>query len=218
MLNKLLLMIMGVALLFAVVIGIVTGQAYTTVTAEPNVMDHFSVAVWDLDTTPTLLETMQKELPNSNHIIRAKSAGEMGYTFKNNRQYVEVLEVFQGEGIEVGDKIAVTKLSWNFYFDEMTAEVYFINIMLPENEYLIFLEEKLETIDRKEINIYLLAEWIIPPIFNYQDKENIVTPTPYDERYVPYDMVRDNEFFVRSEEALEALMEWKHGILAQYPR
>lgn len=211
-------MIMGVALIFAIVIGIVTGQAYTTVTAEPNVMDHFSVAVWDLDTTPTLLETMQKELPNSNHIIRAKSAGEMGYTFKNNRQYVEVLEVFQGEGIEVGDKIAVTTTSWFFIFDEMWANTSFINIMQPENEYLIFLEEKLETVDRKESNIYLLPEWIIPPIFNYQDKENIVTPTPYDERYVPYDMVRDNEYFVRSEEALEALMEWKHGILAQYPR
>lgn len=218
MFNKGLSLIMIMALVLAVAIGLFFQQTYTNVTAEENVMENFSVALWDVEMSPTLIEVMKEDLPNSNLIIRAKSEGKMGYTFKNNKQYVEVLEVYQGDELKAGDQIAVTSHWWLFFFENMSANMGFINVMQPDNEYLIFLEGKLETDDPKEDNIYLLPDLIVNPIFNYQDKKHTIVEVPLDYTYVPYTKVKDNEFFVTSEEALKALMEVKHEFLQKYPR
>lgn len=209
------------ALVIAIIVGVIFRQTYTNVTAEPNVLDNFSVALWDFDmVSPDFLQLIGENLSSSNLIIRAKSDGEMKYSFKNNKQYIEVIEVYKGDELNAGDQIAVTSHSWLFFFDEMRANVGFVNVMQPGHEYLIFLDQQLETLETEKDTIYLLQESIISPIFNYEDQGNdkiISIDDPYD-RYVPYEEVKDNEFFVSSEEALEALMELKHELLEQYSK
>ncbi|MGG0717216.1 hypothetical protein ABE096_06400 [Robertmurraya massiliosenegalensis] len=216
--NKLLSLTMLTALIVAVLLGLFFRQTYTNVTATSNVIDNFSVALWDVDMSPTLVQTMREDLPNSNFIVRVKSNGQMDYTFKNNKQYVEVLEVFQGDGLQLGDQIAITLLDWMLFFDDMTANLNFVNLMHPGQEYLIFLERKLDTLDSNENNIYLLPGLIIPPIFNYEDKEHSIFQVSEDDRYVPYVKVKDNEFFVSSEKSLDMLLELKHELLQKYPK
>ena len=219
MLNKILSAVMITAIIVAIIIGLFFRQTYTNITAEPNFMEnHFSVALWDLDMSPSLIDTMRNDLPNSNLIIRAKSEGPMDYTFKNNKQHIEVVEVYQGDDVDVGDQIAITLEGWMFFFDDMTANLNFVNVMQPDHEYLIFLDQKIDSPDPKENNIYSLGQLIIPGIFNYEDQNHTIINVPEDYPYVPYREVKDNEFFISSEKALEALMELKHEFLQQYPR
>ncbi|WP_157065217.1 hypothetical protein [Amphibacillus sediminis] len=217
MLNKILLSLLGGAIVVAAGTGIFFRQTYTNVTAEANPLEHFSVALWDFDMSPNLIESMRKELPKSKSIIRVSANGAMDYTFKNNIQFVEIEEVYRSSELKRGDQIGVMSTDWCLFFDNMSANLNFINVMQPGEEYLIFLDEQLETLDPEE-KIYLLPEFIIPPIFNYQDKDHTILSVTEDDRYVPYVSVKDNEFFVSSDEALAALMALKHELLEQYPK
>lgn len=210
---------MAISLVIATIIGLFSQQTYTNVIAETNFMEnHFSVALWDLDMSPTLVQAMRDDLPNSNLIIRAKSRGQIDYSFKSYKQYVEILEIYQGEGLNVGEQVAITTPDWRLFFDDMTANLNFINFMQTDEEYLIFLDVEINTLNPKDCNIYLLPGLIIPPIFNYQDKGDTVIKVPENNRYVPYEKVKNNEFFVSSEEALKELTVLKHELLHKYPR
>lgn len=216
MLNKILSALIIIGLITAIAVGLFYRQSYTNITAEAQFMEnHFEVALWNLDIAPTLPETMVSELPNSEIVIRAKSLGNK-FTFKNILQQVEVQEVYQGEGLEKGDTISVTNVGWGLFFDDMTANLNFVNLMQPGEGYLIFLDGKLENPEGD--NIYMLPDLIIPPIFNYEDQEHVILNVPEDNPYVPYEKVRNNEFFVSSEESLEALLEAKHALLEKYPK
>ncbi|WP_078553744.1 hypothetical protein [Bacillus alkalicellulosilyticus] len=217
MLNKTLFTIMTIALVIAVVVGVFFRQTYTNVTADSNGMENFSVALWDFDISPSLIEAMREDLPESNFIIRAKSDGEKEFTFRNNTQFVEILEVYRGEGLDIGERIGITSHRWLFFFDDMTANVSFINVMQPGEEYLIFLEEEIDLVQKKD-RLFVVPELIVSPIFNYEDKSHTIINVPEENRYVPYKDVKGNEFFVSSEEALEALMDVKHELLERYPR
>lgn len=101
-----------------------------------------------------------------------------------------------------------------FFGEDMSAELHFVNVMEPDDEYLIFL-------DRKEDlkKIYILIEDTFSPIFNYEDKEHvIISDVPENNTYVSYNEVKNNEFFVRREETLEAILEAKHQLLKMYPK
>ncbi len=217
MLNKILSLIIVLSVIIAIVIGLIFRPSYTNLTAESDVYSSFSVALWDLEMSPDIVEAMSRELPNSNLILRVKSNGKMGYTFKNNKQYVEVLEIYQGNGLEIGDQIAISSMNWLFFFDDMTANMGFINIMQPENEYLVFLERKIKTLESNE-EIYLIPDFILAPIYNYEDQENKIIHVQEDNRYVPYNEVRNNEFHVSSESALNSLTDLKQKLIKEYPR
>lgn len=198
-------------------IGLFFRQTYTDVSANENMLEQFTVALWDLDLSPTLIDTMRQVLPDSPIIIRAKSDGRTHYTFKNFYQNVIVEEVYQGKDIAVGDQISIMDFSWYVVFDNMSINASFINLMQSNEEYLIFLEKKLDTIHPDD-QIYLTNDLIMPPIFNYEDKEHEILSVTDEDLYVPYSSVKYNEFFVSSEEALIELMVLKHELLAQYPR
>ena len=218
MFNKISSIIVVVSLFIAITIGIIFRQTYTNITAQPNPLENFSVALFDTDMGPeNLMDIMRDELPDSNMIIRAKSFGEIDFRFKRNNQLIEVLEVYKGDELEVGDEIWVTASSWGLFFDDMTANLTFVNVMKPDQEYLIFLDEKVETMDDEEV-VYSIPSFIIPPIFSYSDHDNKILNVSENNRYVPYKEVKDNEFFVSSKEALEGILSLKDEMLELYPR
>lgn len=217
MLNKILSVLTIMGLIIAIVIGIYFRQSYTNITAEANFLEkHFNIAVLENDVYPELAQDMKKELPNSNMIIRAKSLGSH-FKFKCYLQYVEVLDVYKGEELKKGDKIAVGyEERWTLYYENMQANLNYINLMQPGEDYLIFLDRKLE--NPFENNIYLVKDFLVPPIFNYQDKENVIISNVPEDNLIPYEKVKNNEFFVSSNETLQSLMETKHELLKKYSK
>src|SRR5690625_1318372 len=218
MMNRFLAIIMGVLVVGAMIVGIIYRSTYTNITEEPDFMEkYFSVALYDFDMSPQLFERMGEELPNSPIIVRVKSDGTRDFEFKSIKQNVEVLEVYRGDELTVGDEIAVRMRGGFLVFENMSANVHFVNFMQDGDEYLLFLEGKFESPDPKEDNHYIFSDLIIPGIFNYEDKDHTIIETSQGDRYVPYKEVKDNEFFVSSEEVLDELMKLKHDLLKQYP-
>ena len=66
---------------------------------------------------------------------------------------------------------------------------------------------------------YQVMPTLITPIFGYEDRENVIIDIPQGtSTYVQYSLVRENEFFVTSKQALTTLIEMKHRFLNTYPK
>ena len=178
---------------------------------------------------PTMAEQALKELPESPIIIRATAMAEKDYLFSLNLQKVSVQQVYRGEGIEPGDEVQIalnTKFTINaqtiegMVADEKIAELHFVNEMEEGKDYLIFLEKKIDPLDKREQQaIYRVVESVITPVFGYEERENkIVDVSESISTYTDYKLVKDNEFFVTSQKTLDGFMELKKQLLAQFPK
>lgn len=178
---------------------------------------------------PTMAEQALKELPESPIIIRATAMAEKDYLFSLNLQKVSVQQVYRGEGIEPGDEVQIalnTKFTINaqtiegMVADEKIAELHFVNEMEEGKDYLIFLEKKIDPLDKREQQaIYRVVESVITPVFGYEERENkIVDVSESISTYIDYELVKDNEFFITSQKTLDEFMELKKQLLAQFPK
>ena len=99
---------------------------------------------------------------------------------------------------------------------------YFIILIFIYQEYLIFLEKKINHLSFYNTNAkdtYQVMPTLITPIFGYEDRENVIIDIPQGtSTYVQYSLVRENEFFVTSKQALTTLIEMKHRFLNTYSK
>lgn len=209
--------------------GLCQKQTYTNLLSQPEALNMLRVAEFPEALVPTMAEQALKELPESPIIIRATAMAEKDYLFSLNLQKVSVQQVYRGEGIEPGDEVQIalnTKFTINaqtiegMVADEKIAELHFVNEMEKGKDYLIFLEKKIDPLDKREQQaIYRVVESVITPVFGYEERENkIVDVSESISTYIDYKLVKDNEFFVTSQKTLDGFMELKKQLLAQFPK
>lgn len=209
--------------------GLCQKQTYTNLLSQPEALNMLRVAEFPEALVPTMAEQALKELPESPIIIRATAMAEKDYLFSLNLQKVSVQQVYRGEGIEPGDEVQIalnTKFTINaqtiegMVADEKIAELHFVNEMEEGKDYLIFLEKKIDPLDkRKQQAIYRVVESVITPVFGYEERENkIVDVSKSISTYIDYELVKDNEFFITSQKTLDEFMELKKQLLAQFPK
>lgn len=209
--------------------GLCQKQTYTDLLSQPEALNMLRVAEFPEALVPTVAEQALKELPESPIIIRATAMAEKDYLFSLNLQKVSVQQVYRGEGIEPGDEVQIalnTKFTINaqtiegMVADEKIAELHFVNEMEEGKDYLIFLEKKIDPLDKREQRaIYRVVESVITPVFGYEERENkIVDVSESISTYIDYKLVKDNEFFVTSQKTLDGFMELKKQLLAQFPK
>ena len=209
--------------------GLCQKQTYTNLLSQPEALNMLRVAEFPEALVPTMAELALKELPESPIIIRATAMAEKDYLFSLNLQKVSVQQVYRGEGIEPGDEVQIalnTKFTINaqtiegMVADEKIAELHFVNEMEEGKDYLIFLEKKIDPLDKREQQaIYRVVESVITPVFGYEERENkIVDVSKSISTYIDYELVKDNEFFVTSQKTLDGFMELKKQLLAQFPK
>lgn len=209
--------------------GLCQKQTYTNLLSQPEALNMLRVAEFPEALVPTMAEQALKELPESPIIIRATAMAEKDYLFSLNLQKVSVQQVYRGEGIEPGDEVQIalnTKFTINaqtiegMVADEKIAELHFVNEMEEGKDYLIFLEKKIDPLDKREQQaIYRVVESVITPVFGYEERENkIVDVSKSISTYIDYELVKDNEFFITSQKTLDEFMELKKQLLAQFPK
>ncbi|GMQ57177.1 hypothetical protein AN1V17_15720 [Vallitalea sediminicola] len=216
MMKKVIVGIYVTVFIAAVIIGILNKQTYTNITNMDNAMDNFSVAVLNNELVLNTIDRMEEDLPNANIILKVKAEGEVENMFKLYKQRVIVEEVYNGDDIKKGDMIFIMAGHWRYYFDDMSANMGFTNLLEKDDEYLIFIKEKVNSLDINDDNIYCLVDTIINPVFNYEDKENVIVETSKDNYYVSYSEVSKNEFFVNSQDSLNKLEALKHRLIKDY--
>ena len=88
--------------------------------------------------------------------------------------------------------------------------------MVPGKEYLVFLSGKAENLDGAEDIYRVYDESFISPVFSYDTYENVIAPVKGESTYVPYESVKNNEFFGCTEKTLESMNQIKEKMLAMY--
>lgn len=148
-------------------------------------------------------------------VLKVVPLEEPKFDFQATTQKVKVEEIFKGEGVNVGDEILITLMSWHYFNEKESMNLFFVNFMKIGDEYMIFIDEKIETEIYEDV-IYQIGGFAITPVFNYKNVENKVIETTLDEPFVKYGEVRDNEFFCSNEETLAALKKFKYEMMSQF--
>lgn len=128
-------------------------------------------------------------------VLQVAPVGGIEAVFKTLRQPVEIVHILKGSDLideTIGEQIYITRASWCLFFDDMTANLGFVNTMRHGQYYLIFLEGKVELPEAQKLptNIYYLCNTIVTPVFSYTEGEDVVIPIDTVPTYVPYQRER----------------------------
>lgn len=197
--------------------GFVKRQSYTDIREEENYFDQLLVAELPEELTSLQCERMAGELPDAPYILRVRVLGEIEFLFRTSRQRVCVEEVYAGEDIKAGDEICLTGARFARVGEWLTAECDFVHIPRIGYEYLVFLGEQLDTLT-EPIPVYgLYYVGVIAPVFCYEDFPHTIWPTGEKNTYVPYQELKENEFFAETEESFQEWEALKRKLLEAYP-
>jgi len=194
-------------------------SSYTDISQNANYLDSLSVAELSANWAEAACAQMAEDLPDAKIILRVKATEDIENLFQICRQKVCVQQVFTGEEISVGTEMYLISSRWKLILNKrhQGIERGFVNVMKVGNEYLVFLTEQVEE-NYNDIPVYrLYDETVITPIFCYKNINNVIVPTTGDSTYVPYIQVRDNEFFAKSDDALQIWSSFKELMLKKYP-
>lgn len=200
----------------AAIIGLIKRQSYSDLMADHSNINLFSVAPLTQNMLKLPMGDYQGMLDQSQIVIRVKAERDREYINRGIRQHVKIMEVYKGSGINNGDEIDLLSTRTTFNFNDMTFNMGFVNLMLKNKEYLVFCDEKVKSPFKGDSKLYRVSDFILNPIFCYEDIENKATNSS--ERYVPYPQVANDEFIVQDEETLSKVTEVKQILLEKYPK
>lgn len=203
------------ACVIALVLGLVERQTYTNLLADEKDLNNFSVVPLTDEILSLQLGVYLNDLKQKPIIIRVKAKGEINFLNKAIKQNVQVLEVYQGKSLKVGDQIQLLTTRTVFDFNDMAFNMGFSNLLQKDKEYLVFCNNKINSPFQKDENLFQVSDFIVNPVFCYDDFKNTVTSTS---EKVSYSQIASNEFVVKDESTLEKLLELKQKLIDIYPR
>ena len=202
------------------VAGFINRSSYTNFADLEDPFDSmevglFSDGMMDIITDDNYLQDIEKD---SAYILRVKGTGSYEFEYKHWMQTAIVEEVYKGSDVAAGEEITIAARGDNLYMGEefYGANMYFSNVMQEGEEYLVFLEEKLELVEDPK-TVYVTPMLITPTIYALEDGAS--KPVESDGRAgntAEYATVKDYEYFALSDEALDALYDLKHRALQLY--
>lgn len=217
--QKLLLFFTVGVFLAVMALGIVKKQTYTDLAKQENYLAQVQVAELPERIAENACAVMSQSLPNSAIILRVEVTGEIEHLFQVGRQKAVIREVYAGNELEKGEEIYIFSNHWQLVSDGNHDSIgrRFVNIMEVGTEYLVFAEAVSEEMETGDLLVELCDDFIIAPVFCYEERQNVIVPTSDDTTYVAYADVMDNEFFVTSEETLQLVETLKSRMLSLYP-
>ena len=206
--------------LAAMAFGMIKRQTYKDVFEQKNYLDQLTVAELPEDFVERQCAILSERLPQVPVILRVEVEGEIEHLFHVDRQKIIIREVYAGEGLTAGEEYYLFSRSWSVALNEQinSLERGFVNILKVGEEYLIFATEVLQDLNGDLSAIKLYDEYLISPVFCYEECENVVAPLLGETLGVPYKDVKNNEFFAASEKGMKMLKEFKGKMLSLYPR
>lgn len=207
-------------ILAAAALGIVKKQSYTNLTEQGSYMEQLQVAEIPEKLAIRSCSEMALELPDAPIILRVRAEAEIEHLFQTGRQKVYIQEIYKGEGVKEGEEVYLFSDHWRLSLtgEPDSVERGFVNVMEVGTEYLVFITGQVQGLDVAAPAFKLYDDFLIAPIFCYEDRDNVIVPTGKETTYVSYKDVRNNEFFAETEEALQAWEELKEKMISAYGR
>lgn len=212
----------------AAVYGGCTRTTLTDYTSKENWAENFFVAEMP-EIGLNIVERMREYLPSAPHILRVEVLEGLEMSAGEGQQKVKVCQVYQGQGLEVGEEFYLYHSAWwaSFHSEKSLGRGY-VNILQVGREYLVFLTGAIDTLN-SPLPVYRCMEgvrlsedsWVdfMAPVFCYDPIDNVVVSTTGEwGTGVAYAQVRDNEFFGATDTLIEAWEQMKEEFLQRYPR
>lgn len=205
-------------ILAAAVFGIVKKQSYTNLTEQENYMEQLQVAEIPEKPAISSCSEMAEKLPDAPIILRVRAEEEIEHLFQTGRQKVHIQEVYAGEDLKAGEEIYLFSGHWclSLTGEPDSVERGFVNVMEVGTEYLVFAAGQVQGLDTAVPVIELYDDFLIAPVFCYEDRDNVIVPAGEESTYVPYRDVKNNEFFAETGAALQAWEELKGKMISAY--
>lgn len=214
----------GILLAAAMLYGLWGRTTHTDLLKEQGI-EAFQVALLRPEVArEDTMELIRTSLPDAPYILRVKASGQREYLPHSITQRVTVEQVYQGDGLQEGEELDILGTYRFFIFGEDALEAVnamnmgFVNFMEKDHEYLIFLSEEKETIQKSHVRVFELVPYIISPVFDYEVRDSNVMSALNFHRSIPYGEIEDNEFFVNSKYVLAQMQDMKREFLEQYPK
>lgn len=210
----------GTVVLFflAVIFGYSQKETYTDISREQGYLDELYVAQIPKNIALSTIKVLREELPLAPNIIRVEAIADVEHLAGTSRQLVKVKHIFQGDELEEEQEIYITCDRWSLslYAKPYSIERGFVNVMKTGKNYLLFVDEQIDGLGEKTPVFQLYGETAIAPVFSYETHENEIGSMGKESTYVPYNQVKDNEFFATTPEAMDEFLELKKELFGKY--
>ena len=163
-------------------------------------------------------EGILEKISNAQYIILGKSLNEVESLDGALQQKIYVSEVIKGDEQWKGESISLINTDEIVWVDKTILLPSMVNLMKKDETYLVFMNP-VEYKGKELKNIfYLVNDGKTIPYLNIRDVDNkIVEPEIVDGfPVIWYEDVKDNEFFVADNEALQNLLDIKREVLKKY--
>lgn len=212
------LLVIAVSILCLAGFGLYHRSSHTDYTADEDRMLEMTVPAWLDEINPQHMEFLSRSLPDSPIILKVEGSDDVIHEYYQNIQRVKVLQVYRGDDLQQGEDIFIAYGMDQYDFNEERHHTGFVNYCKPEREYLVFLERRIEGVQKHIDPLYEIVSFIIAPVFAYEPVEHVIVPgVSMDEYYVPFREVRENDFFAGDQEALKNWLALNEALTAKYP-
>lgn len=190
-------------------VGVISNRSY-----KRNTMDDYIIAL-SQDFLADNFDGIDERIVEADYILKVRASEDAEFIFKGRHQKAEVVKVFSGNDISVGEQIYIFPTS-SHIFDNNTINMGFVNDMIKGKEYLVFLQEQVGNAKSGE-RVFSTFETIFRTCFAYDDIKSEVVPEPdNEERQVSYKTVKDYELFTCSQRALDSFLALKKRMIEKY--
>ena len=206
------------------IIGLYSKASYADFNEESNPMERFTVGLLPEEMCESQIDLMRSTLDDSKYIVAARIADDFRFLPSCTTQSIEIVKVFKGDSLSVGETIDIVfsqEIFWNE--ESATADTAYINMgfankLAVGETYLLFLDSEIETFNGSRMFIKL-DKYLLMPVFSY-DHEKIgwaqsenEDPEVYECRYMA---VSELDYFLSSEKSADELKALRKEIIEKY--
>lgn len=212
--------------------GIGLRASLTDVESSGEIWNRLEVFPADESLIENIVGEMKTVTDSSSAIVRVTALEPVDFMAHQNRQKVRVEKIYKNQLsdlISEKKEIYIACRSNKLFFQDaepdsgirseyILCNTGFVNFMRVNQEYLVFLDEHAENIINEKTEAFLTTSTMMMPVYAYEDFSDCIIADELrpDTRSVAYSKLKDNEFFVQSEEAYNKLLEAKHDLLRSY--
>lgn len=206
------------------IIGLYSKASYADFNEESNPMERFTVGLLTEEMCERQIDLMRSTLDDSKYIVAARIADDFRFLPSCTTQSIEIVKVFKGDSLSVGETIDIVFSQEIFWNEESAAadtayiNMGFANKLAVGETYLLFLDSEIETFNGSRMFIKL-DKYLLMPVFSY-DHEKIgwaqsenEDPEVYECRYMA---VSELDYFLSSEKSADELKALRKEIIEKY--
>lgn len=210
--NKLFVSVISLMTALPIGAGLICRQSFTDISQEDKPFDNFEIGLLSENTALNIKEYAENSLENgSSYILKVTPTDKVKFSFLCYTEPVEILDIYKGDDLQIGEEIEILRNSSTIFWDlndTDSANMGFVNLMNEKEEYLVFLDKKIE-----DKPVYQTSTCLMSAIFSYSDRDNVVLA---DDNVFKFCNVGNNEFFTADKESLEILESVKSVLIEKY--